>query len=100
MLLKALGHFWRNLLISPADPAFEHITGETYWKYRQQVEGAFFAFTILVLMVWSFLPTTAPRVGLAIVQGAAAVTVFAIFEIRRLARQLREQVEFADLFYG
>lgn len=100
MLLEALTHFWRNLFIGPADPAFQHITGEAYWKYRQQVEGAFFAVTCLGLVVWSFLPTTAPHVGFVIAQGALALTVLAIFEMRRLARLLREQVEFAYLFYG
>lgn len=99
MLLKALIYFARNFVRTPGDAGFRHVSGETYWRYRIVVEATLFAIAALALLAWALhpsVPMVERYVGMMIFPAVAAL---AALEICRLFRLLREQIEFAHLFY-
>lgn len=100
MLLKSLQYFWLRFWGASLADYRIRVSGETYWLYRLYAESAMFV--VLYLALFGTLFVTEPpeipfenRIGLACVFAAIGWT-----EWMRLRINLREQREFADLFYG
>lgn len=99
MLLKSLNYFWVKFwgLADSAD--ITRISGETYWLYRIYAEAAVFLVGCLALFGPMFLAAPAEfplpnRIGLACVFAFLGWTEWA-----RLQIELREQRQFASIFY-
>jgi hypothetical protein len=100
MLLKSLQYFWFRAWDLPDPNEITLVTGETYWLYRLYAESAVFA--VLYLGLFGIVAVSRPP-EMPVSNGSGLACVFAfvgLLEWARLRIELREQREFAELFYG
>jgi hypothetical protein len=99
MLWKALQYF----AVTWWDPRIRnritYIDGETYWAYRLYAEGYLFALASIGCFATALYNEPAETTSGFLV-AAVVLAVVGLLEVLRLRKQLREQVIFAEQFYG
>lgn len=99
MLLKALQYFAVKWWDPRIKNRITYIDGETYWLYRLHFEGLIVAAACLGFFVAAFSQMSGDATTGYLVAGIVSA-VGGLLEMLRLTRRLKEQVEFAELFYG
>jgi hypothetical protein len=100
MLLKSLQYFWLRFWGTSRHDHRVRVSGETYWLYRLYAEAAVFSVLYVALFGTLFL-TEPPELPLLNRVGLACVFAFVGWiEWMRLRIEVREQREFAVMFYG
>lgn len=99
MLFKALQYFAVKWWDPRIKNRITYIDGETYWLYRLYLEGLIAVVACLGFFIAAFSQMTTDVMTGYLAAGVLSAVV-GLLEMLRLARLLREQVEFAELFYG
>jgi uncharacterized membrane protein HdeD (DUF308 family) len=100
MLLKALCYFANNFFKNPNAKGYMFVSGETHWTYRIYVEALFLAGVGLPLLAYSLFQPERTSASTACLYIGVVITGLGALEIVRLFWRRKEEIAFAEMFYG